>query len=71
MKTVKKEKQAGFKNGKLDAQNRNHPLVWDNIRKAQMPKDPSSPLVNAYWEGWINGFNEGLPSELCLTISAQ
>jgi hypothetical protein len=70
MKTVKKEKQIGFENGKIDAKNRDHPLVWDNIRKAKMPKDHCSPLIAAYWEGWIEGFNEKLPPELCITIAA-
>jgi hypothetical protein len=70
MTTVKKEKQIGFDNGKIDAKNRDHPLVWDNIRKSQMPKDQCSHLVKDYWEGWIEGFNQELPPELCIQISA-
>jgi len=30
----------------------------DNLRKAKMPKDLCSPLIAAYWAGWIEGFNE-------------
>ena len=70
MKTIKKEKQIGFENGKIDAKNRDHPLVWDNLRKAKMPKDQCSPLIKAYWEGWIEGFNQELPPELRIQISA-
>jgi hypothetical protein len=36
----------------------------------EMPKDQCSHLVKAYWEGWIEGFNQELPPELCIQISA-
>ena len=64
MKTANREKQIGFKNGKIDAKNRNNPLVCGNLRKAQVAKYLCSPLVLAYWEGWLDGFNDDLPKEL-------
>jgi hypothetical protein len=60
---IAKERAAGLANGKIDAaESTKSILTLDNERKAAIGIKSESPLVRAYWEGWLEGWSVPSPA---------
>jgi hypothetical protein len=68
---IAKERAAGLANGKIDAaESTKSILTLDNERKAAIGIKSESPLVRAYWEGWLEGWSVPSPAAPTLTPEA-